>query len=100
MDIMTFLTSPAPSDNRDADEFSQSLQTMPTEEILNVIRSAGFEHDEEAVNQLATAIKQLSSIGSPTGMIAFIHATDVPDGWLLCNGVFRPVRRHARDACR
>ena len=40
MDIMTFLTSPAPSDNRDADEFSQSLQTMPTEEILNVWASS------------------------------------------------------------
>ena len=40
MDIMTFLTSPAPSDDRDADEFSQSLQTMPTEEILNVWASS------------------------------------------------------------
>lgn len=57
-----------------------------TEEILNVIRSAGFEPSEESVNQLASSIKQLASIGSPTGMIAFIHATDVPEGWLLCNG--------------
>ena len=36
MDIMTFLTTPAPSDDREANEFSQSLQSMPTEEILNV----------------------------------------------------------------
>ena len=57
-----------------------------TEEILNVIRSAGLQPNEQAVNQLSLAIKQLASIGSPTGMIAFIHATDVPDGWLLCNG--------------
>jgi microcystin-dependent protein len=57
-----------------------------TDEILNVIRSAGLEPSEESVNQLASAIKLLASIGSPTGMIAFIHATDVPEGWLLCNG--------------
>ena len=57
-----------------------------TDEILNVIRSAGLAPSEESVNQLASAIKQLASIGSPTGMIAFIHATDVPEGWLLCNG--------------
>ena len=57
-----------------------------TEEILNVIRSAGLSPNEQAVNQLSLAIKQLASIGSPTGMIAFIHATDVPEGWLLCNG--------------
>ena len=57
-----------------------------TDEILNVIRSAGLSPNEQAVNQLSLAIKQLASIGSPTGMIAFIHATDVPEGWLLCNG--------------
>ena len=63
-------------------EWSNSV----TDEILNVIRSAGLSPNERAVNQLSLAIKQLASIGSPTGMIAFIHATDVPEGWLLCNG--------------
>ena len=57
-----------------------------TDEILNVIKAAGMEPSEQATNQLIQAIRQLAAIGSPTGMIAFIHDTDVPDGWLLCNG--------------
>ena len=57
-----------------------------TDEILNVIQAAGMEPSEQATNQLIQAIRQLAAIGSPTGMIAFIHDTDVPDGWLLCNG--------------
>ena len=57
-----------------------------TDEILNVIQAAGMEPNEQATNQLIQAIRQLAAIGSPTGMIAFIHDTDVPDGWLLCNG--------------
>ena len=57
-----------------------------TDEILNVIRAGGLTPSETQVNQLLQAIQQLAAIGSPTGMIAFIHSTDVPDGWLLCNG--------------
>ena len=57
-----------------------------TDEIINVIEAAGLEPDENSVNQLVQAIQQLADSGSPTGMIAFIHATDVPDRWLLCNG--------------
>lgn len=57
-----------------------------TDEILNVIQAAGLEPNEQTTNQLIQAIRQLAAIGSPTGMIAFIHDTDVPEGWLLCNG--------------
>ena len=56
-----------------------------TDEILNVIKGAGLEPNETQVNQLLQAIKLLVP-SMPTGMFAFFHTTDVPDGWLLCNG--------------
>ena len=56
-----------------------------TDEILNVIEGAGLEPNETQVNQLLQAIKLLVP-SMPTGMFAFFHTTDVPDGWLLCNG--------------
>lgn len=56
-----------------------------TDEILNVIEGAGLEPNETQVNQLLQAIKLLVP-SMPTGMFGFFHTTDVPDGWLLCNG--------------
>ena len=56
-----------------------------TDELLNVIRGAGLEPNENAFNQLFEAIKMLVP-SVPTGMIAFFHDDDAPDGWLLCNG--------------
>ena len=34
----------------------------------------------------ADVVKQYFDLICPPGMITFFHATDVPEGWLLCNG--------------
>lgn len=34
----------------------------------------------------ADVVKQYFDLICPPGMISFFHATDVPEGWLLCNG--------------
>lgn len=42
------------------------------------------------------ALQTLQDTLAPCGMISFFHTTDVPDGWLLCNGALVSRTEYAR----
>lgn len=44
----------------------------------------------------ADVVKQYFDVICPPGMFAFFHATDVPEGWLLCNGAAVSRTTYAR----
>lgn len=44
----------------------------------------------------ADVVKQYFDVVCPPGMIGFFHATDVPEGWLLCNGAAVSRTTYAR----
>ena len=44
----------------------------------------------------ADVVKQYFDLICPPGMFAFFHATDVPEGWLLCNGAAVSRTTYAR----
>ena len=44
----------------------------------------------------ADVVKQYFDLICPPGMISFFHATDVPEGWLLCNGAAVSRTTYAR----
>lgn len=51
---------------------------------------------EDLYQGFLAALQKLQDTLAPCGMIAFFHTTDVPDGWLLCNGALVSRTEYAR----
>lgn len=51
---------------------------------------------EDLYQGFLAALQKLQDTLAPCGMIAFFHTTDVPDGWLLCNGAQVSRTEYAR----
>lgn len=64
-----------------------------------VVDYAGRDADinaEDLYQGFLAALQKLQDTLAPCGMIAFFHTTDVPDGWLLCNGALVSRTEYAR----
>lgn len=64
-----------------------------------VVEYAGRDADINAENLyqgFLAAMQTLQDTLAPCGMISFFHTTDVPDGWLLCNGALVSRTEYAR----
>lgn len=51
---------------------------------------------EDLYQGFLAALQKLQDTLAPCGMISFFHTTDVPDGWLLCNGALVSRTEYAR----
>ena len=60
--------------------------SIPTAKLSERATKQDIENGTAMRVVCADVVKQYFDLICPPGMITFFHATDVPEGWLLCNG--------------
>lgn len=60
--------------------------SIPTAKLSERATKQDIENGTAMRVVCADVVKQYFDMICPPGMITFFHATDVPEGWLLCNG--------------